>query len=139
MGFALWMPSNASAEILETLEDALADFDSLTLGTYGVWKIRQLTADITGRAAAALRPVTYTRAHDTWASVTPVVFGKFPKKSQVGPGKDGGRVFASYASSLICQSQSKHDLAQLVPFMGHPKHRNTYHPKDLLTASGLML
>ena len=55
MGFGLWMPSNANAEILETLEDALADFDSLTLGTYGVWKIRQLTADITGRAAA-LRP-----------------------------------------------------------------------------------
>jgi len=121
MGFALWMPSNASAEILETLEDALADFDSLTLGTYGVWKIRQLTADITGRAAAALRPVTYTRAHDTWASVMPVVFGKFPKKSQVGPGKDGGRVFAELCELINLPKPIETRLGPVSAFYGAPK------------------
>jgi CRISPR-associated protein Csb2 len=131
MGFGLWMPSNANAEILETLEDALADFDSLTLGTYGVWKIRQLTADITGRAAA-LRPVTYTRAHDTWASVTPVVFGKFPKKSQVGPGKDGGRVFAELCELINLPKPIETRLGPVSAFYGAPK-ASGYEPAERFT------
>ena len=121
MGFALWTPSNVTVEILEMLEDALAQFDSLTLGTYGVWSIRQLTADATGRAAAALRLVTYTRSHHIWASVTPVVFGKFPKKSQVGPGKDGGKVFAELCEMIGLPKPIETRLGPVSAFYGAPK------------------
>jgi CRISPR-associated protein Csb2 len=121
MGFALWLPSDVQAEILETLEDALAGLDSLTLGKYGVWKIGQVSADIAARAAAGLRFTTYTKPHHTWASVTPVVFGKFPKKSQTGPGKDGGKIFGELCELIGLPRPIEVRLGPVGAFHGSPK------------------
>ena len=121
MGFAVWLPSDLQAEVLETLEDALVGLDSLTLGKYGVWKIRQLSADMAARVAAGLRVTTYTKPHHTWASVTPVVFGKFPKKSQVGPGKDGGRIFAELCELIGLPRPIEARLGPVSAFHGSPK------------------
>ena len=100
MGFALWLPHNVSTEIIETLENALVEFHSITLGRFGMWGIGRVTGDLAARAAKGLRSETYIEAHDTWASVTPVVFGRYPKKSQIGPGKDGGKVFAELCEMI---------------------------------------
>jgi CRISPR-associated protein Csb2 len=121
MGFALWLPVDLQAEILETLEDALVGFDSVTLGKDGVWKIRQVSADIATRAAVGLRVTTYTKPHHTWASVTPVVFGKFPKKSQVGPGKDGGKIFAELCDLIGLPRPVEARLGSVSAFHGAPK------------------
>ena len=121
MGFALWLPADLQADIFETLEDALVGFDSVTLGKDGVWKIRQVSADIATRAAAGLRVTTYTKPHHTWASVTPVVFGKFPKKSQVGPGKDGGKIFAELCDLIGLPRPVEARLGSVSAFHGAPK------------------
>jgi CRISPR-associated protein Csb2 len=121
MGFAVWLSSDLQAEVFETLEDALVGLDSLTLGKYGVWKIRQLSADMAARVAVGLRVTTYTKPHHTWASVTPVVFGKFPKKSQVGPGKDGGKVFAELCELIGLPRPVEARLGSVSAFHGSPK------------------
>ena len=121
MGFALWLPLDLQTEILETLEDALVGLSSLTLGKVGIWKIRQVTADFAARAAAGLRLITYTKPHDTWASVTPVVFGKFPKKSQTGPGKDGGKIFAELCELIGLPRPIEARLGPVGVFHGSPK------------------
>lgn len=121
MGFALWLPLDLQTEILNTLEDALLGLDSLTLGKHGVWKIRQVSADIATRAAAGLRLTTYTKPHQTWASVTPVVFGRFPKKSQVGPGKDGGKIFAELCDLIGLPKPVEARLGSVSAFHGAPK------------------
>lgn len=100
MGFALWLPHDVSVEIIETLEDSLVEFHSITLGQLGKWEISRLTGDLAARASKGMRSETYIEANDTWASVTPAIFGRFPKKSQTGPGKDGGRVFAELCEMI---------------------------------------
>jgi CRISPR-associated protein Csb2 len=121
MGFALWLPVDLQAEILETLEDVLTGLGSLTLGKYGVWNIRQVSAVTAIRAAAGLRLATYTRPHHIWASVTPVVFGKFPKKSQVGPGKDGGKIFAELCELIGLPRPIEARLGPVSAFQAAPK------------------
>ncbi len=99
MGLGVWFPSTTPADVLESFEDAMAGLRELRLGKDGVWQIGAVDA---GRVAQviALRLNTYEALSDTWASVTPVVFGKFPKRSQVGPSKDGGKVFAELCEMI---------------------------------------
>jgi len=58
---------------------------------------------------------------DTWASVTPVVFGKFPKRSQVGPGKDGGKVFAELCEMIGLPAPVEVRIGPVSVFRGSPK------------------
>jgi CRISPR-associated protein Csb2 len=93
MGFALWLPQ-ISNDVIDSLETAIAGLKSLTMGRLGRWNIQYVSSSSGGRRTRGLSPYTYTQEHDTWASITPVIFGKFPKKSQTGPGRDGGKVVA---------------------------------------------
>lgn len=49
----------------------------LYFGRAGVWCIEQLTAESSLRT---LQPERYTRPSRYWATITPVVFGRFPKR-----------------------------------------------------------
>jgi CRISPR-associated protein Csb2 len=91
MGFALWVPQ-VPLNVINNLETALSGLSTLTLGRLGQWNVQYMSSAILAREAKGLNPAVYTEAHDTWASVTPVIFGRHPKKSQIGPGKNGGRV-----------------------------------------------
>jgi CRISPR-associated protein Csb2 len=120
MGFALWVPSNIPAEVVEQLETSLANLETVTLGHFGLWKVRQVTAEQSNRAPLALRQDTYSRTHELWASVTPVVFGKFPKKYKTGPGKDGGNVFAEMCALIGLPKPIEVRLAPVSVFAGAP-------------------
>jgi CRISPR-associated protein Csb2 len=93
MGFALWLPQTPG-EVIDSLETAIAELRSLTMGRLGRWDVQYISSSASARRTRGLNPYTYTQEHDTWASITPVIFGKFPRKSQIGSGKDGGKVFA---------------------------------------------
>jgi len=93
MGFALWIPE-APEVVIDSLETAISKLKSLTMGQLGKWDVQYVSSDASAQKSRGLNPYTYMQEHETWASITPVIFGKFPKKSQIGPSKDGGKVFA---------------------------------------------
>lgn len=81
-GAALILPTNASPNSWTRLRDALLEAWPLHLGPLGSASIRLL--ENTEDALASLRFGAYTRASEIWASVTPVVLDRHPKKR--GPG-----------------------------------------------------
>ena len=95
LGFALLAPDDVPDEEWTTLEDALYDFDALLLGAAGNWRIASVSG--AGHVAAALRPATWRSRAKTWASVTPVVFGHFPKPR---PGKDALAVLGAACHAI---------------------------------------
>jgi len=80
MGFALLGPNNISETEWASMEDALYGFDTLVLGAAGTWRIAPVSQ--LGQLPKALRMTTWMRESDTWASVTPVVFGHYPDRSR---------------------------------------------------------
>lgn len=120
MGFTLWLPASVPQSIYEALQDRLQELQSVTLGRYGVWTVEPVNADLEVRTAAALRLATYTRPADTWASVTPVVFGRFPKPYHVGPGKDGGKVFTELCEMIGLPKPAEVRLGSAGAFRGVP-------------------
>jgi len=99
LGFAFWLP-HAHLNVIGDLETALSNFNTLKLGRLGQWDVRYVSPAMITHEAKGLNPAVYAEAHDTWASVTPVIFGRHPKKSQIGPGKDGGRVVAELCERI---------------------------------------
>lgn len=130
MGFGLWLPGAAREEEVVLLEEAVSKVKELTLGRYGVWQVEQLYADQLAHAPLSIRPATYERSHHAWASVTPVVFGKFPKESQVGPGKNGGKVFAELCEMIGLPPPAEVRLGPVSAFQGAPKASEFLRPKQ---------
>lgn len=120
MGFALLLPDDIDPQSLEAFEDAIYDFSELKLGRYGEWKIERINADQT-QVPKALRLTTYTQKSAIWASVTPVIFGHHPKKSQVGPGKNGGKVFAELCKMIGLPEPAEARIGPISIFSGVPK------------------
>lgn len=121
MGFALLLPEDIDTQALEAFEDAIYDFNNLTLGRYGEWKIERVNAEQALKSPKALRLATYTQKSCVWASVTPVVFGHYPKKSQVGPGKNGGKVFAELCNMIGLPEPAEARIGPVSVFSGVPK------------------
>lgn len=130
MGFGLWLPGSAREEEVVLLEEAVFKIKELTLGRYGVWQVEQLYADELAHAPFSIRPATYERSHDAWASVTPVVFGKFPKESQVGPGRNGGKVFTELCEMIGLPPPAEVRLGSVSVFRGAPKASEFIRPKQ---------
>lgn len=85
MGFAVLFPEHAAAHERKQLEQGLQKLQRITLGALGEWQVSLLDAESLEAAAKTLQPETYSAAHKHWATVTPVVFGHYPKNR---PGKD---------------------------------------------------
>jgi len=85
MGFAVLFPENADSHERKQLEQGLQKLQRITLGFLGEWQVSLLDAESLEAAAKALQPETYIAMHKHWATVTPVVFGHYPKNK---PGKD---------------------------------------------------
>lgn len=120
MGFALWLPADTSENVLSLLENALSDLSLLTLGNYGVWEVEPINAYAISRAAMGLRLGTYTRPCQTWATVTPAIFGKFPKRSQFGPGKNGGKVLTELCEMIGLPKPVEARIGSVSAFYGAP-------------------
>lgn len=120
MGFALWLPQDVSLEVIDYLETALSKLDTLTMGRQGRWDVQYVSPAMAARMAKGLDSNAYVQDSATWASVTPVVFGKHPKKSHVGPGKDGGQVFAELCDWIGLPKPAEVRLGPVSAFNGVP-------------------
>ncbi len=85
MGFAVLFPEHADSNERKQLEQGLRKLQRITLGFLGEWQVGLLDAESLEAAAKTLQPETYIAVHKHWATVTPVVFGHYPKNK---PGKD---------------------------------------------------
>lgn len=85
MGFAVLFPEHTDTRERRQLELGLQKLRHITLGFLGEWQVSLLDAESLEAAAKTLQPETYSTAHKHWATVTPVVFGHYPKNK---PGKD---------------------------------------------------
>jgi CRISPR-associated protein Csb2 len=120
MGLAFWLPVGAPEEVLETFEVAVAEFSELKLGAAGIWRLEPVDAEQPARAAA-LRLSTYTTRWNTWATVTPAIFGKYPRRSQIGAGKDGGKVVAELTEMIGLPRPAEVRLGPISALRGVPK------------------
>jgi CRISPR-associated protein Csb2 len=132
MGFALWLPQDVSLDVILSLETALAKLDSLKMGRLGRWDVQYVPPGTTIRTRG-LRSDTYTRDHDIWGSVTPVIFGKYPKRTQIGPGKDGGKVFAELCERVGLPRPNEVRLGSVSAFNGVPKASEFIPPEKFAT------
>lgn len=130
MGFGFWLPQDASSDVLATFELALSSLQSLKLGKHGVCTLEHINTDMMSRAPVGLRPETYSKFSDTWASVCPVIFGKYPKKSQIGPGKNGGKVFAELCDMIGLPAPEEVRMGPVSVFRGAPKASDFIYPEN---------
>jgi CRISPR-associated protein Csb2 len=117
LGFVLWAP-HLPLSVIGELETALSELNTLTMGRLGEWDVRYVPPAMLTREPKGLNPAVYAEAHDTWASVTPVIFGRHPKKSQIGPGKDGGRVVAELCERIGLPGPIEARLGPVSAFRG---------------------
>lgn len=104
LGFALVLPHRladpsraderratllAIAKLTDDPEKPLEERGVIWLGRMGVWRIERVTEESRYKT---LQPERYTRPSRYWASITPVVFGKFPK-----------RLDSDEARQLVCE------------------------------------
>jgi CRISPR-associated protein Csb2 len=79
MGFAIVVPhalsEPARAAERRAVLAAIGRLTTLHMGSAGAWEIERVTAESRYKS---LQPTRYTVASRCWATVTPVVFGRFP-------------------------------------------------------------
>lgn len=76
LGLAAALPAALSPDERQACLRALGRVDSLALGRLGVWRLVRCASE---ESRAALRPATWSRPACVWATVTPFVFGKYPR------------------------------------------------------------
>src|SRR5205085_1738300 len=77
LGLAAALPAAMSRDDRRACLRALGRVDLLTLGRLGVWHLVRCDAE---ESRAALLASTWSRPAQTWASVTPFIFGKYPRE-----------------------------------------------------------
>ncbi|MGR9053681.1 MAG: type I-G CRISPR-associated protein Csb2 [Gammaproteobacteria bacterium] len=117
MGFAVLMPETAGHTVLDQLENGLEKLTSLNFGLLGQSAMELLDAETLATAPNSLQPATFTRKHRVWASVTPVVFGHFPKRK---PGKDALAVIGKSCSDIGLPAPADVQIVPTSVFNGVP-------------------
>src|SRR5581483_5236631 len=90
LGLAAVLPGRLPREQRRVCLSALGRVGSLTLGPLGVWQLERCNAEEERRG---LRPETWLRPARIWASVTPVVFGRYPRD-----------LWGMEAAEMICEA-----------------------------------
>jgi len=77
LGLAAALPDSLSDNERRACLRALGRVGSLTLGSLGEWRLERSNSE---ERRAALRPSTWSQPARAWASVTPFVFGRYPRE-----------------------------------------------------------
>lgn len=117
MGVAVLFPESAKASECRQLEHGLRELKRITLGFLGEWQVELLDAETLTVAAQALQPKTYGAAFRHWATLTPVAFGHYPKKT---PGKDVLAVIGQSCLDIGLPQPVSAEIVPGSPFNGAP-------------------
>jgi CRISPR-associated protein Csb2 len=86
----------------------------LWLGRAGVWQIERVTAESLART---LQPERYTQPSHRWATITPVVFGRFPKRLDSDEARDMVR---EHCQMIGLPEPSQVEVLTVSPILGVP-------------------
>lgn len=92
MGFAMVFQKNMPVETQQAVNYAMNHMQNITMGRYGIVKSELVSPLFAEPISIGLDLSTYTKSSEIWATVTPAVFGKHPKRNQIGVDLDGGDV-----------------------------------------------
>jgi CRISPR-associated protein Csb2 len=90
LGLAAALPADLAPEERKACLRALGHVGSLTLGDLGVWKLEHCGA---AEMRKGLVSETWCEPSSTWATVTPMVFGKYPSD-----------LWGDEAAAMICEA-----------------------------------
>ncbi|MCL4341699.1 MAG: type I-U CRISPR-associated protein Csb2 [Candidatus Thermoplasmatota archaeon] len=93
LGFSFILPKSANNEIRSLFGVTAFKLTSLNLGRLGTVSVQQIAPDQFPSVPHGLNLGYYEGPSESWATVTPIVLGRHPKLSSLGPGRDGGPVF----------------------------------------------
>ena len=93
-GFAVVLPKQIEGGARRKILAALGKLNQLKLGDAGDWRLERMGAEI---PIDSLRPGPYIGPAREWATVTPIIFGRFPKK-----------LYGEEAQRMVCE-HSRHD------------------------------
>lgn len=117
-GLAVLLPHGIATDALSTVAQGLVCLQENGLGIpeIGTWRIEEVPADDPPNTTLNLR--TWTSAAILWATVTPMVFGHFPKPSKGGEAKvilDSLRMIGVDPERVVELAVGRHS-----PFHGAP-------------------
>jgi CRISPR-associated protein Csb2 len=131
MGVAVWLPVNIDDKIMRNIDEVCSKINILTLGKSGDINVKRLKPVDEERIPFGLRPSTYRAKSDTWATVTPIIFGKHPKKSSIGPGRDGGKVFREMCAEAGLPEPVEVRMGKVSIFQGAPTAPDVQVPEKM--------
>lgn len=117
MGVAAVLPRNISRRERREVLAVLSRVERLTLGTLGEWVVEQMIEP--GRSET-LNPATWNRPSKVWASVTPIVFDRFPKDRV---GQEAADIIARSCIRIGLPAPLHAEIADASKFMGVPPCR----------------
>lgn len=125
MGIAVWIPEDMPPFITRELTGTCLRIKELAMGDHGVIGLETILPADEEHMPLALRRNTYSGKSRTWATVTPVVFGKHPKKS--GNNKPDAVTDEMFRISGL-PSPIEFRMGKSPPFRGALNPRNMYVP-----------
>ncbi|MBF0612888.1 MAG: type I-U CRISPR-associated protein Cas5/Cas6, partial [Magnetococcales bacterium] len=117
MGFALLLPRDLPEETCDIIEQGVALLEYLQFGSLGEWRVSPLNTGEDGSAPVGLRRHTYMRPCRTWWSVTPVVFGHFPREK---PGRTVRDILARSLADVGLPEPIEAGFSPVSKFIGVP-------------------
>ncbi len=93
LGFSYVFPETTEEGVLDHFQESVSNLEVLTIGKLGVFPVARITPDMLPNSPAGIDVKYYKGPGYSWATVTPIVLGKHPRVSMVGPGRNGGKVF----------------------------------------------
>jgi CRISPR-associated protein Csb2 len=117
-GFALVLPTALFAaerrEERVAVLKAIGRLQRVRLDSGRIWQIERVTAESTYRA---LQPTRYTQASRRWASITPVVFGCFPKSLE---SKEAKEMVCQHCGMIGLPEPQRVEIMNVSPIFGVP-------------------
>jgi CRISPR-associated protein Csb2 len=113
-GFAAVIPNDVKGEQRTIVLRGLGRLKKLWLGSMGEWTVERIIDQ--GRVTS-LNAWPYTRVSQTWATVTPVVFDRFPRK---GAGRDESSIVARSCRRIGLPNPVSVEVSHVSRFRGVP-------------------
>jgi CRISPR-associated protein Csb2 len=129
MGFALILPRSlaepqrheerhavlrAIGRLMNDVRKPAEERAKLWLGRAGIWHIERVTAESPSRT---LQPEQYTRPTRRWATITPIVFGRFPRRLDSDEARDMVR---EHCQMIGLPEPSQVEVLTVSPILGVP-------------------
>ncbi len=125
MGIAVWIPASVPDFIFHELTEVSLSIKDLSMDSRKPIELRIIPPADEERIPLALRRSTYSRKSRVWASTTPIIFGKHPKKTQE---LTSDKVIIEMFRINNLPLPVEFRMGRSAPFRGSPVPRKMYVP-----------